>query len=128
MGNGTQLLHHDLALFLGGERFHDGGLDDGHQGHVAVCGHGDGAQQVRGQLAGEPDGGGAVRAADDADSAGFSGGEAEEEVGPEEGHENTELRGGAQQQRLGVGDEGAEVGARAHADEDQAGINAELHA
>ena len=28
--------HGDLALRRGGEGTHDGGLDDGHQGHIAV--------------------------------------------------------------------------------------------
>ena len=52
-GNGTQLLHDDLAFLLGGQRPHDGGLDHGNQSHVAVGGHGDGAQQMGRQLAGE---------------------------------------------------------------------------
>ena len=67
LGHLTQGAHDDLPLRLGSQNPHDGGLDDGHQGHVAVGRHGDGAQQLRGETAGHKNGRGAVRAADDAD-------------------------------------------------------------
>ena len=69
---------------------------------------------------------GAVRAADDADGAGFRAGEAHE-TAAHEGDEDAQLGGRAQQQGLGVGDEGTEVRHSAHAHEDQAGIDAQLH-
>ena len=54
LGDLAQGLHDDLPLRLGGEQAHDGGLDDGHQGHVAVGRHADGAQQLRGCWARPP--------------------------------------------------------------------------
>ena len=69
----------------------------------------------------------AVCAADDADGAGFRAGEAHE-TAAHEGDEDAQLGSRAQQQGLGVGDEGTEVRHSAHAHEDQAGIDAELHA
>ena len=70
---------------------------------------------------------GAVCAADDADGAGFRAGEAHE-TAAHEGDEDAQLGGCAQQQGLGVGDEGTEVRHSAHAHEDQAGIDAQLDA
>ena len=51
------LLHVDHQFLLGAEAFHDQRNDDGHKGHVAVCGNGDGAEQMRCQLDGGKDGG-----------------------------------------------------------------------
>ena len=68
-----------------------------------------------------------VRAADDTDGGGFLRGEAEE-LGAHIGHEDTELGSRTEQQGLGVGDQGTEVGHGADAHEDQAGIDAELDA
>ena len=48
-------------------------------------------------------------------------------VGAEERHEDTDLRGGAEQEALRVGDQRAEIGHRPHADEDQAGIDTQFH-
>ena len=50
------------------------------------------------------------------------------ETAAHEGDEDAQLGGRAQQQGLGVGDEGAEVRHSAHAHEDQAGVDAELNA
>ncbi len=47
---------------------------------------------------------------------------------PTIGQEDAQLGGCAQQQALGVGDQGAEVGHGAHAHEDEAGIDAQLDA
>ena len=127
-GHLPQGAHGDLALRRGGEGTHDGGLDDGHQGHIAVGGHGDGAQQLRGQSAGDEDGRGAVRAADDADGGGLGVVKHAGELAAHKGHEDAQLGGSAQQQGLGVGDKGGEVGAGAHAHEDKAGVDAQLYA
>ena len=56
-------LHADETLAPPGQQLDDGRLDHRHQGHVAVGRHGDGAQQVRGELAREEDRGGTVGAA-----------------------------------------------------------------
>ncbi len=127
-GDLPQGAHDDPALLGGGEGPHDGGLDDRHQGHVAVGGHGDGPQELGGQLAGDEDGGGTVRAADDADGGGLGLAEEAGEAAADKGHEDAQLGGRAQEQGLGVGDEGAEIGARAYAHEDEAGVDAQLHA
>ena len=60
-------------------------------------------------------------------SAGFRAGEAHE-TAAHEGDEDAQLGGRAQQQGLGVGDEGTEVRHSAHAHEDQAGIDTQLDA
>ena len=50
------------------------------------------------------------------------------ETAAHEGDEDAQLGGRAQQQGLGVGDEGTEVRHSAHAHEDQAGIDTQLDA
>ena len=96
-------LHHlDLAIFGGGQQVHDGGLDQRDQRHVGVSSHGDGAQQFGGQTGGQEDGGGAVRAADDADGSGLGAGKAQQHAA-QEGNEHAQLCGSAQQQALGIG-------------------------
>ena len=70
---------------------------------------------------------GAVRATDDADCGGLGGGEAEE-VGADESDENPELCGGAEQEHARVGDQRAEVGQRADAEEDDGGEEFQLDA
>ena len=57
----------------------------------------------------------------------FSSAEAHE-TAANESHEDAQLRGSTQQQALGVGDQGAEVGHSAHAHEDETGIDAQLDA
>ena len=59
------------------------------------------------------------------DRTGLLGREAEG-VGSEERGEDTDLGGSAQQEALRVGDQRAEIGHGAHADEDQTGIDTEL--
>ena len=53
----------------------------------------------------------------------------EEDSAPaDEGDEDAQLRGCAQQQALGIGDQGAEVSHGTYAHEDEAGIDAQLDA
>ena len=70
---------------------------------------------------------GAVGAADDADGAGLRAGEAQQ-AAAHIGQEDAQLSRSAQQQALGIGDQGSEVGHGAHAHEDQARIDAKLYA
>ena len=123
----TQRAHHDAALFLGGQSLHDGGLNDRDEGHVGISGNGDRTEQLGSQTGGDEDRGRAVGAADDTDGGGLLVSEAHE-LGTDIGHEDTELSGSAEQQGLGVRDQGTEVGHRADAHEDQAGVDAELNA
>ena len=80
-----------------------------------------------GQAGRGEEGGGAVGAADDADGAGLLRGEAQQN-GQEEGAEDAQLGRAAQQNALGVGQQGAEVGHGAHAQEDEGRVDAQLHA
>ena len=119
--------HDDLTLFFSGQDLHDRRLDNRHQRHVAVRSDRNGAEQMRGQLGGDIDGGGAVRAADDADSAGFLIGEAQN-LSADKGEEDTQLCGRAQQQAGRAGDQRLEIGHGADAEEDQRRVNAQLDA
>ena len=82
---------------------------------------------MRGQLGGDIDGGGAVRAADDADSAGLLIGEAQN-LSADKGEEDAQLCGSAQQQAGRAGDQRLKVGHRADAEEDQRRVDAQLNA
>lgn len=104
-----------------------GGLNDRDEGHVGISGNGDRTEQLGSQTGGDEDRGRAVSAADDTDGGGLLVSEAHE-LGTDIGHEDTELSGSAEQQGLGVRDQGTEVGHRADAHEDQAGVDAELNA
>ena len=117
--------HDDLTLFFSGQGLHDGRLDDRHQRHVAVRGNRDGAQQVRGQLGGDVDGGGAVRAADDADSAGLLVRKAQD-LSADEGEEDAQLCGSAQQQAGRACNQRLKVGHGTDAKENQRGIDTQL--
>ena len=127
LGDGTGLHHLDLAILGGGQQVHDGGLNQRDQRHVGVGGHSDGAQQLGSQTGGQEDGGGAVRAADDADGSGLGAGKAQQHAA-QEGNEHAQLCSSAQQQALGVRQQGAKVGHGAHAHEDQAGVQGGLDA
>ena len=72
------------------------------------------------------DGRGAVRSADDADGAGFREIEAQE-YAPEQRSEDAELRRRAQEQCLGVRQQGTKVRQRADAHEDQGRKHAGLY-
>ena len=131
-----QLVHLNLPLLLGGKHPHNGRLDERNQGHVGVGGHRNGGQQLRGQAVGEEDGSGSVGAANDGDGGRLGGGEhglatddnvVPQEVRQGEGHVDTELGGGPQQEADGVGDKGTKVGHCAHAHKDEAGEDAGLN-
>ena len=123
----TRVWNLDLAILGAGHQVHNGGLNQRNQRHVGVSGHGDGAQQVGSQLRGQEDGGGAVSAADDADGGSLGAGKAHAHSA-KEGHEHAQLGSSAQQQALGVRQQRTEVGHGANAHENQAGVQAGLHA
>ena len=79
------------------------------------------------QRLGQPDSGGAVSAADNADGSGLRAGEAQSDC-PQQRHIHAKLRRSAQQHTLGICHHGAEVGHGTHACENQGGIDAQLHA
>lgn len=127
LGDLTRGGHNDLAFFFRSKYPHDGRLDDRHQRHVTVGCHRDGTQQMGRQTGGGEDGGGAVGTADDADGSGFRPGEAQD-LGADEGEEDTQLGRSAQQKAGGTGDQRGEVGHGADAQEDQRRVNAQLDA
>ena len=90
LGDRSGLGHDDGAFLFGRHQLHDRRLDHRDQRHVGVGRNGDGAEELRGELGGQVDGRGAVRAADDADGGGLRAGEAQE-VRAEEGEEHAEL-------------------------------------
>ena len=82
--------------------------------------------QFRRKLGGQVDGRGAVGTADDADGSGLGTCETQKHR-TEEGDKHAQLRGGAEKQTLGVGEQRTEVRHGTDAHEDQRGINAGLH-
>ena len=114
-------LHLDDALFLSGEQAHDDGLDNGHEGHVAVGTDGNGSHQVGRGLRGQEDGRGTVCSADDGDTCCLVGFKADSQ-GEHVCTEDTELRGCSDEYQLGIGDEGGEVGHGTDSQEDEWGI------
>ena len=123
------MLHLNLTLLLGRQRTHDGRLDNGHEGHVRIGSHGDGAEKMWSQFGGEENSCGTVSTTDNADGSGFFHVEAHEiELHEEEGGEDTQLCGSAEEETLRVGNQGSEVGHRTHTEEDEAGIYTHLHA
>ncbi len=82
---------------------------------------------MRGQHGGDEQGGGAVGSADDAHGGGLIAGETQQ-AEDDKGGKDADLGGCAQQQALGVGDQGSEVGHGAYAHKDEAGVNAQLDA
>ena len=127
LGDAAGGSHDDLTLFFSRQYLHDRRLDNGHQRHVAVCSDRDGAEQMRGQLGGDIDGGGAVRAADDADSTGFLIGEAQN-LSADKGEEDAQLCGSAQQQAGRTCNQRLKVGHGTDAKENQRGIDTQLDA
>ncbi len=73
------------------------------------------------------DGGGAVRAANDADRGRLRPSE-DGKPGRHVSNEDAQLGGSSQQQSLGVGNQGGKVCASAYAHENQAGVDAQLYA
>ena len=63
--------HADKPLFFCGHQPDHRGLNDGHQGHIAVGGHHNGPQIFRAQGIGHEDGGGAVGGADHGNGGGI---------------------------------------------------------
>ena len=82
---------------------------------------------MRGQLGGNVDGGGAVRAADDADSAGLLVRKAQD-LSADEGEEDAQLCGSAQQQAGRTCNQRLKVGHGTDAKENQRGIDTQLDA
>ena len=76
-----------------------------------------------GQLHRQEDGGGAVGSTDDADGSRFRAGKADAN-GQEKRHKDAQLSRSAHQHALGIGKQRAEVRHSAHAQENQAGIQA----
>ena len=112
--------HADPALLPGGEELDDGGLDDGHQGHVGVGGHHDGTRVIGAEVVGHEDGGGAVCGTDDGDGSGVLQLKAHH-TRETQGKEDTELGGRAEDHELGVGEQGAKVDHGTDADEQKQG-------
>ena len=101
-----------VRSFLVVSAFIMGGLDHGHQSHVAVRRNSDAAQQLRCQTGGDKDGSRAVCTADDGDCSGLLLGEihnagSSQQTSAHVSAKDTELSGSAQQQALGVGDQRA---------------------
>ena len=119
--------HDDLTLRLRGQSLHNGRLDHGHQCHIRVRRHGDGTQQCRSQHGRDEDRRGAVGTADNTHGAGLRGGEAHQAAAHKR-QKNAQLRGCAQQQALGIGDQGPEIGHGTHAHKDQTGVDPQLDA
>ena len=130
------MLHLDLALFFRSEELHDGRLDDGYKRHVGIGRHRDCTEEFRREFSSQEDGGGTIRTTYDGDGARILDGEADrihrsgEPESPDQGGEDSKLRGGAKQGGLGVGQERPEVGHGAHPHENEQRehprINAEI--
>ena len=114
-------------IFFGGHEPHERRLDDGDERHIGVRRDGDGGKHMRSERLGEPDRRGAVRAADDADGRRLGAGETEAHR-EEERDVDAQLRSRAEDERFRVGKQRLEVRHRAHAEEDEAGIDAGLDA
>ena len=108
----------DAALFLGGEQTDNDRLDDGYKGHIRVGHHGNGSDVIGSQHLRYQNGSGAVGRADDTDGCGVLEVKAKE-YGNQDSCKNTELRGGAEQEQLGVGKQRAEIDHGADSDEKQ---------
>ena len=129
----------DGPVLLRGQQLDDGRLDEGHQGHVAVSGHGDGSEdRLLPQLHRQIDARGAVGPADDRDAGRLldveadvqaqSGCDGPHPVGADEGDEDPELGGGAEEEGHGVGEERLEVRQRPYPQENDNGIDLVLSA
>ena len=126
-GDRTELRHLDLAHLFGGEQLHNGGLDQRDQGHIRVSRDGNGREQVRCQFRGRQNSRGAVRAADDADGRRLAGLKAQSQS-HQEGGEDAQLSGSAQQQGHGIGQQGAEVRHCADSHKDNRRVDGVLNA
>ena len=126
LGDFTALNHFHLAHLVRCHKLHDGRLNQRDQSHIGISRNGNRSEQFRRKLGGQVDGRGAVGTADDADGSGLGTCEAQKHR-TEEGDKHAQLRGGAEKQTLGVGEQRTEVRHGTDAHEDQRGINAGLH-
>ena len=124
-----------MAFLLCGQRLHYRRLNYGNKRHVRIRCNGNGAKQLRCKPERYVYCCRAVRTADytyggrfpyaEVKCIGEQGGKAD---GTHEGNEYAQLSSSAHEQGLGVGYEGTEVRARAHAHEYKAGVNAQFYA
>ncbi len=124
-----------MAFLLCGQRLHYGRLNYRNKRHIRIRCNGDGAKQMRRKPERYVYGRRAVRTADytyggcfhyaEVKGIGEQGGKAD---CAHEGNEYAQLSSSAHEQGLGVGYEGTEVRARAHAHEYKAGVNAQFYA
>ena len=113
------------ALALSRKRLHQRRLNDGDKRHVGICRDGDGSEKGRCEYLCNEDRGRTVRTADDADSGGSLGREAEcERAG--ECRENAELSCCAKQEALRVCDQRTEIGHCADTHKDYRRVDSEL--
>ena len=110
--------HFDGPLLFGGAEFDGDRLNDGDQSHVGVGRHQNGPKVVGLQLVGDQNGGRTVRRADDGRSRGVLQLKPAER-GQNQGQEDAELGGRAEEKQLGVGEQRPEVDHGADADEQQ---------
>ena len=101
-----------------GEQAHDRRLDDGHESHIAVRDHRDRGEQIRRDAGCHENGGRPVHGADDGNRAG--GGEIEPEAeSQQDGGEDAEVSGSAQQGHARILKQRAKIGHGAQADEQE---------
>ena len=107
--NRAKVLHLDGPLLLRRQELHDRGLNDGHEGHIGICRHGNGAHQGGlAQFSCQEDGGRSVSAADDGYGCSCLIRETHQD-GQEVCQINTELGGCPHQERDGVCNQGPEI-------------------
>ena len=111
------VFHTDQALFLGSYSLDHRRLDNGHQCHIRVRSHHNGAQILGMQCIGHKDGSGAVGSADNGDGRGVV--NIKEETGHKESEENTELGGCTEEHQPRVLQQRAKVDHGADTDKQQ---------
>lgn len=110
--------HANAPFLLGGDELDDGGLHNGHKGHIGVSRHHDSTLIVGFKHVGHIDRSRAVRSANDGDGSSILQREANE-PGHNQGEEDTKLSRRPEKHHLGVGEQGAKVNHGADADEQQ---------
>ena len=113
------------ALALSRKRLHQRRLNDRDKRHVGVCRDGDGSEKGRCEYLCNKNRGRTVRTADDADSGGSLGREAERKR-TRKCRENAELSGSAEQQRLRIRDKRSKIGHSADTHKDYRRVYSEL--
>ena len=119
--------HLDGALLGSGQHTHEGRLDHRNERHVAVCGNSDRTQQSGSQGLGDQNRRRTVSATDDTDGCRLLRGKERRQQGKTKGDKHAKLCACADEQALGVGDQGGEIGHSADTDKDQAGIYTQLY-